>query len=272
MGGEGWVESWVRRFIGKKDAPLAGAMVHLNPAWTRQTHLVMWLAPPVLAMIWAFHRHFPASAFRDSANVWIGILAFALPVGALLPVSNEVPRATALWPLGGQGLPFFSALPVSVRDVLRISQRITLARCLILVPLMTPIVAALLAIFDEMDFSPWTACWLVPAATCFWVTSRPVFLCHRLRGAGRRSNSWSIHTLLELLTLIATLGWLIAGLIGVGSGLLLFSSGFGGPDRWVVAAAGLGGLLVSGLCARAVFEIHCWKLQRRMLDWLSFVA
>ncbi len=265
----GWVERWVCYFIGGKNLSMAGAMVALHPAWTPLTNRVIRYAVPMLTFVWAFHRYFPDSKFKSTADLWMGIISFILPMGVLLPVTNAVPRATSTWALGGQVLPFFSMLPISVRDVLRVSMRVTLARCLIMVPLMTPIAAALLAIYHELGCSAWTACWMVPAVACFWVHSRPIFLALRFRSSSRRSKSLLIHTVLGLFSLISGLGWLAAGAIAGISGVMLFAPENSGTDRWETLAAFLGGLLVSGLCARAVFEIHVWKLKRRMLDWLA---
>lgn len=269
MAGGGWVDQWVRRVIGKKDAPLAAALVDLNTSWTKQTHRLMFLFPPGLTLLWAFSKYLPSSGINGAVETTAWICAFGFPAVFLLPISNSVPRATAGWILGNQALPVFTMLPVGVRDLLRISSRISLARCLVACGIGTPIYGALLAAFDG-DITPWAACWLVPGVCWFWSTSRPLFLWYRLQTLNHpRRGARVLHVVLTVVLIALAIVWLVSGIAGVICGFALFVGHPTASDRLWLPVWAAAGLLASGLCARAVFEIHRWQLTRRYLDWLS---
>jgi hypothetical protein len=267
----GYVDRWVRRWIRSGDQNLAAAIVDPNPIWAMKTRWTLLVLPVWLAVILAFTKLFPESDWKETITIWLWIVSVVLPFAGLLPFSNAIPRAAATWSVGAQKFPFFSALPVRTSDLLRISTRITVARCILMGLLGTPFAWCLLAILDPAS-SPWAVVWLVPALCCFWITSRPLFLWYRLQSRSRRRRGAGVfvsHTLIQLLSLVLGIVWLLSGAAGVISGLGYFWSTPVGDDLWVLPMMAVGGLILSGICARTVFGIYLWQLSRRHFDWLS---
>ncbi len=271
MPGEGWVDGWIRFVVGNRDAALAGAFTDPARTWTRQTNWVLLAIPFWFLVLWGFTKFYPDFEWKQRIVIWSCILSPVLLCAPLLPFSNALPRATRLWMMGQQQLLFFSAFPVSARDLLRISTKITLARCVVLVAVATPVLALAQWILNS-PLSPWSAFWLVPAVACFWANSRPVFIYYRLQSATRRRAgpvALAIHLASGVALVILAIAWLAAGAIGVFSGLGFCAGDLEGNDFRLLPALALGGLLTSALCARAIFEIFHWKLRQRHFDWLT---
>lgn len=265
----GWVEKWILRCVGGNNKTLAGAFGDLNRQWTQKTNLMLLVLPIWLCIIWGFTRYFPETQWKETINIWIWVVSIILPVVGLMPFTNAIPRATAMWTPGAQSFPFFSALPVSARDLLRISTRTTLTRCVIMALVATPFSWLLLAVLTPQS-DPRAAIWLVPALCCFWATSRPLFVWYRLQaGNRRRRGTWLIHTTTQILSLVLGICWLLSGGVGIVSGFGFFMATPSGDDLWLLPVLAGGGLIVSAVCARAVFEIYQWQLSRRHFDWLS---
>lgn len=265
----GWVDQWIRRAVGKNDTVLAGALADPSHTSTRRTNRTLIWSPVWLAVICAVTAFYPECDSKELVILWIWILSPALLILGLLPFSNGIPRATAAWNLGSQSMPFFAAMPVGTRDLLRISARINLVRCIVMAVIATPICWLLLLILAPED-SPWVVCWVVPAFCFFWATSRPLFVWYRLQAATRRRRGALLsHALGASLSIALAIIWLISGAGGVISGIGYFLGGVSGSDRWLLPALATGGLVLSGLAARAVFEIHRWQLSRNHFDWVS---
>lgn len=271
MPDSGWVERWIQRWIRKGDQHLAGAFGDLSSFATMKTTWTLRILPVWLSCTWVFTKFVPESDWKETLTTWIWLISVLLPIIGLLPFSNAIPRATASWSLGAQSVPFFTAMPVSVRDLLRISTRITIARCILMALIGTPFAWILLAILDPKS-SPWAAVWLVPAISCFWITSRPLIIWYRLQAGNRRKLGAGVliaRTLMQIFSLALGIVWLLSGAVGVISGLGYFWGNPRGYDLWTLPMMAVGGLILSGVCSRAVFEIHHWQLSRRHLDWLS---
>ena len=269
MAAGGWVDQWIRRAVGTSDAALAGALADPRHTSTRKTNRVIVWSPVWLAVTWAITAFYPESDSKEIIIHWIWILSPLLLILGLLPFSNGIPRATAAWNLGSQSMPFFTAIPVGTRDLLRISTRINLVRCIVTALIATPLCWLLMLILAPED-TPWVTCWLVPAFCFFWAISRPLFVWYRLQAATRRRRGATLsHTLGVSLSIALAIIWLVSGVGGVISGIGYFLGGVSGSDRWLLPALAMGGLFLSGLSARAVFEIHRWQLSRRHFDWVS---
>lgn len=269
MAAGGWVDRLIRRVVGESNAALAGALADPSHTSTRKTNRVIVWSPVWLAVTWTITEFYPESDSKELIIFSTWILSPALLILGLLPFSNAIPRATAAWNLGSQSMPFFTAGPVGTRDLLRLSMRITLARCIVMALIATPLCWLLLVILAPED-TPWVACWLVPAFCFFWATSRPLLVWYRLQAATRRRRGALLsHALGVSLSIALAIVWLVSGAGGVLSGLGYFLGGASGSDRWLLPALAVGGLFLSGLTARAVFEIHRWQLSRRHFDWVS---
>lgn len=265
----GWVDRWIHRWLSPRDKIIAGALADVNRSWTPQTMWFLKGSPLLLLALWAFVRGYPESGWKDTIMIWCWILAVAAPLVTLLPFTNALPRASADWPLGNLTLPFFSMLPITCRDLLRVSSRITLARCLVMTPVAMAYMAVLLIVMPS-DLPPRIVCWGVPAFGCFWITSRPVFVWYRLQAANcRRRGAWLVYTLGMLPSVALLFVWLAAGVAGVVAGCAFFEPGMSSADLGFTAMIAFGGLGASALCSRAVFEIHHWHLRRRRLDWVA---
>lgn len=265
---QGWVEALILRAFTTQDRHLLGAMIHPQQTWTKRTNVVMAAAPVFLLASWLFMRFFPKGELWELLYIWGYMFAIGFVTLGLLPFSNAIPRATDWWSLGTQMLPFFSALPLSARDLLRISSRVTWVRSLIMVAILCPYALALSVILEHGQKSL-SALWLVPATGLFWALSRPIFLWYRLQAMSKRRRGMSIwvwHALASLLIIILGFAWLILGAAGVLTGIALFNGPHDvGGDVLMSIACVLG----SGVCARLVFEIQHWRLRLGHFDWLS---
>ncbi len=267
----GWVERWIHHRIGEKDAHLLGALCDPELNWTKKTRRALIALPTWLCIVWAFAAFFPESDWKETIILWIWIASVVLPIVALLPATNALPRATASWIVGLQGFPIFSALPIGARDLLRISMRMTTFRSFVMAVIATPYAWCLLAVLDP-ESDPRASFWLIPAFCCFWATSRPLFIWYRLQEKSYpRRGIWIANALVSICNLVLCLAWVVSGVVGIVSGVGLFWGGPSGDDVWFLPLLAGIGLLASALCARAVFEIYQWRLARGHLDWLSNV-
>lgn len=266
--GDRWVERWVRLMIGKKDALIAGTLIDQNDTWTKRTHLAIICGLILLLLNWAVLQ---IPNHTDGDGTFVNCIWIASNVTVpllLLQFSNGVPRAMAQWGAGPQSLPFLSLLPISARDMLRVSTRITLARSMILAAITTPYFWCLYSI-RQTEISPADALWLVPSFCCFWTASRPLLVWYRLQSVGRcRSGMFLRDSGWISLVIAVAIAWLVTGAAGIFFGLISLES-VNAVDRASFGLMAFGGILVSGLCARATFEIHHWRLRRGHFDWVS---
>lgn len=269
VGGDGWVKRWVRRIIGRKHELIAGALLDPSVTWTKRTRLALIWSPVLLAINWVVIQIPNQSQWYETVVdcIWIAsIVAVPIP---LLQISNAVPRATAPWGEGPQSLPLLSLLPISSRELLQVSSRITLARSLIMAAIVTPYFWCLFSI-HKTEISPAGALWLVPAFCCFWTASRPLLVWFRLQSVARcRSGMFLRDYAWVWLVIGLAIIWIVAGAVGMIFGLMWVESVNPVDDRMFFGLIAVGGILLSGLCARATFEIHHWRLRRGHFDWVS---
>lgn len=265
------VGRWVRRWIAKGDEPVAGTFCDGSSGWTFRMRWTLLVLPPWLLLVWAFVRFFPESDLKETGMIWVWMLSILLPLAGLLPFSNAIPNALTPWITGAQSFPIFSALPVPIRRLLRVSVRITFARCVLMSLIGTPYAIILAAILLP-DASPLLALWLVPAFCFFWITARPMFVWYRLQALNQRKRGIGtlfLHVVLVMLNVILGLISLVAATFGILTGLAYIEGGVSGDDLWQLPLAAVGGLLLSAIFSRAVFEIYHWQLSRRHLDWIT---
>lgn len=265
------VDRWVRRWIAKGDEVVAGAFSDDAVGRTFRTKWTLLILPLWLLLVWLFVRFVPEPNWKDTGTIWIWLLSVLIPLGGLLPFSTSVSNAHATWSLGTLNFPIFSALPVSTRSLLRISTRITFARCVLMMLIAAPYACILIAILLP-DVPPLVGLWLVPAFCFFWVTARPQLVWYRLQEANRRkrgAGTLVIHVILVLLNLLLGVTSVLAATLGTMAGLAYFGKAVSGEDLWLLPLAAVGGLLLSAVCSRAVFEIYHWQLRRRLVDWIT---
>lgn len=267
--GDGWVERWVRRVIGRKDVLIAGVLVEQNVNWTKNTNMAICLCPVLLALNWVIVKTPNDIHWYESAVfcTWI-VSAMAVPL-LLQQTSNAVPRMMGQWSSGPQALPFLALLPINVRDVLRVSMRITFARTVILAAISLPYFWCLCSI-HETALKPLDMLWLLLSYSWVAVTSRPLFILNRVQSICRcRGRMFLVNCALVGIISLVALTWLAASIVGIGLGVSWMGLARSDGDFGVIAALSLGGLVVSALCARAAFEIHRWRLKRNHYDWVS---
>lgn len=272
---EGWVERWVLRWIPEKDRPAAGIFCDIAPSWTFRANWTLRILPLWLLASWLFFRFFPHSESRETITIWIWIISIVLPLIGLMPFSNTVTTSAFPWSSNGQTFPFFAALPVSVRSLLRISMRVTIARCILMVMIGAPYACLLMivlipeaTVLEALLIGPW----MVSAVCIAWTTARPILVYYRLQAGNRRKNgSWEYvtHGLLVILNIALSIVALLAAVIGVVSGLGYIGTTPDGHEVWSLPMGAAGGLLLSAICSRAVFEIYHWRLKGRHLDWIT---
>lgn len=267
----GWVERWVRRVVGPADAVIAGAIVDPQKSWTRQTNQVLVGAPIWLLAVWLFQTFVPTSDFKNTVRLIIWISSLGLLAAALMPLRNGIRRATGSQAIGEQRMLFFCAFPIAARDLLRISTKLTIARGVVLVGIATPVIAAQMWVL-ETEWSSRVAVGLVPAVAIWWAASRPIFVycrlqesVHRRRGAGAL-----VAIICEIVTLlVCCVGWLTAGYGGALLIVRVCQAGVLDAASARLAAFAIVALVVSGLFARATFEVFHLRLRRRDCDWLK---
>jgi len=267
--GVGCVERWVRWCIGTEDALIAGALIDQNDTWSKRTRLTIISIPILLFINWLIIRFQIQNHWYELVADCVLIASVAAVPIPLLQIPNPLPRAMARCGEGDQSLPLLSLLPISVRDLLRISFRITLARSLILGAVVTPYFWCLLSIRDT-GISATYALWMVPSLCGFWVMSRPLFVWYGLQTVTRcRRGMFLRDHALTWLVIGLAIAWIGTCLLGMVFGMAWLESTSSADDRVFFTVSTFGGILFSSLCARATFEIHHWRMRRGHFDWAS---
>ncbi len=271
---DGWVERWVMWWIPDRDKAVAGAFCEQRPGWTKRANWMLRFLPLWLAAIWVFIHFCPESfAWKATITIWICVISTVLPLFGLLPFSNAISRAYSVCSSSGQILTFFSALPVSTRALLRVSMRITIARSIVFAVIGIPYACLFQSILDP-DAPLIVSIWLVSAFCCSWITARPMLVAYRLWKTNRLKHGGGLlvgHGLLAIIGSALVIAAPLSAIFGIGFGFAGISCALENQDSGLYALGALGGLALSGLCSRAVFEIYHWHLKRRCFDWISSV-
>lgn len=266
---EGWLNRWVGHRCSRRERLVTGAISELETSGGFRLKIALLAIPLWLAGVWIFMRVAPDSSARDLQIIWIWVLSAAGLLLTLFPFTNGVPLGTGWCETGSLAMPSFAGLPITVRELLRTSQRITTRRSLLMMAIGTPVVATLFHLLPGPGH-PWMACWLVPAVLTWWILSRPVFVWHRLQSASRRRSGVLLQYLtVNLVLAVLLLGWLIAGFAGIFLGIVAFSPTVIDAEAIRTGAAAIGAILASGLLARGVFEIYHRQLRLGTYDWLK---
>ncbi|MFC7339255.1 hypothetical protein ACFQY0_18825 [Haloferula chungangensis] len=266
---KGWVDRWINRCIGLRDRHIAGAITLPNGNYTWRTNLVLKITPIWLLAVAIFAFTFKDGELKDSIILWIWLLTPLIIGLGLFPFTNAISRATSTWYIGEQSILFFSGLPISMRDILRISSKITTARTLIFILIGAPVAAIQLTLLNE-DINPWMAFMAVPSIGLTWILSRPVFIWSRLqersKGRKRAIIRFGLGTLLSIALAFV---WLIAGGSSLLSTYFLLVADMGSKDFTISLLLLLGAQTICGLAARATFEIRRWQSNQQVIDWLK---
>jgi hypothetical protein len=263
---QGWVERWVSVFIPGKNQSMLAALLPARPGWSR-----LWLRALVdgmgcLAAIWILRRVFPDGAVSDLSLFFLLVL-MGSRLWTVFPATNQVPRASEAWAVGGQQQAVVALLPLCERQLLNLSMRLTLARGLVWLVLAAPMSALLVWI---LGLSAIGFALLAPLVLwLLWLGSRPLFWYYRLqtvstpRFEGRRGHYGT-------LCLILLMGWAWAmsslfALLGI-SRWLKPVAGEISPMLWFITPVCI---LISAGLARLAFELWHRRVRAGQVDWLG---
>lgn len=268
MPSDGWLDRLILRAIRADDRTVAGAMADPEQTWTRRANAALVFAPLWLLGIWLFGRWTPDFPQGDFLLIAIWGLPLALFIVTLFPYSNPMAFAFSPYPLGAFHVPFHSMAPVATRGLLRIAQRIRLVRCCLFGLVPTPFFHGMAVLQGYPQFAGGLAL-MIPAAMVFWILSTPIMVSSKIRSSLRRkSGILPLHFANSVVILSLSVLWLVTGIGGVASAFFFASEG-SEEGRVFLLPAAIGGLLLSAVFSRVVFEIVHNEIRHRRYDWIS---
>ena len=271
--GKGWVNQLIMQSIASEDRLVAGALLDSGKNWSTAANLSLILASLWLLMCWILKDHLPTG---DEGEI-IKLLEWVIPsicmILAIFPYSNSIQRATNPYSLGSGYVPFFSTLPVSIRALLRISQRVNLVRCVIFAVIATPFFWALAIIGGLQEIAAGLAV-AIPAFTVLGYFSRPVFIWNRIQSSiKRRRGIFLLHFATASVEIALFILWLLSGFAGVSVayqfGLEIGKGGNNGSYTLQLVAGTLVGIALSAVFSRIMLEIVINEVRHRRYDWVS---
>lgn len=261
---EAWVNKLILRCIGKDDRAAAGAILDSGKNWTNRTNSVLVLAPVWLCVLWLGQDQIPDSKTGD----FIRIAQWVIPIGyailTIFPYSNSTARATNPYPLGAGHVPFFCLLPISIRSLLRISQRVTSVRCVIFGLIAMPFFWAPAIITHQEEIAKGLL-GAIPAFLVVWNFSRPVFIFQRLQAAMKRKKGiFFLHLATSTVTVTLFFLWLSSGFVAVGAayGAML-------EPNIILIIMAIIGMILNAFFAMISLELLINEVRHRRYDWVS---
>lgn len=249
MAAPGWIEKLAYATLRGRDRMLAPILIGHAPGWSARWWLACRIVVPLLFlgfMLVEFGtRWLPVEALEP----WLWIAPLALVLGLGCPLSNSISVATESRRLGQHAMPCFAGLPISVRDLLRVSFRVTAARTLASLTLVLPVVTVQCLIVRQPERVPMLLMIAVSLAAC-WIMARPAFIYYRLQELSRPVKGAAFgHRCWYLVLVPLVLGLMISFAMSVAVPVL--------PA------------LAVGLFARFIYAFHHWRARSRKLDWVA---
>lgn len=265
----GWVDDFILRFLDSRGRMIAFAMNDGGIDSTSGTNHFLKYSPIWLLILWLFTVAVSNDQWRDKGTVWLVGGSIGLTVAYLVPLSNGLPMICRWWQMGAQGVPIFALLPVNAREILKISSRMTLTRCLIMFPIGAVFLTLAVKILG-VEFSIFGTVGLVGAGTLVWILSRPAFVWYRLQSMARQRSGVRLeHVFYQATELVCGLVWLVGAAGCVISVFALSSWIDTGQELFETLLVLSAGALCCFLGARGTFEIFLLRLRHRKFDWLS---
>ncbi len=262
---KGWVNRLVSRSISPADKPIAVALLDPGKRWTLFTNLALLLSPLWLLAFWLGRDFIPPGDPGETFRTVIWIIPATGMILTIFPHSNGIQRATDPIPLGNSHVPFFCTLPVSIRSLLRISQRMTMVRCIIFCLIATPFFC-LLAILDGTPELAYGLLGAIPAFAVVWYFSRPILIWHRIQAAmKRRRGAFFLHYASAGVEVILFFLWAIASICGVGAAYAWATE----TSSFLLLPASLIGITLSAVFSRIILEIAINEMRHRRYDWIA---
>lgn len=271
--GKGWVNKLVLRSIPPEHKFIAGALLDHGKNWSKSATLILAFAPVWLLVSWILSD----CSLSNDTEALIQTVEWGVPAVILLlgtfPMGNSMRRAVELYPVGSGPVPFFSTLPVSIRSLLKISERVTLVRCIIFGAIATPFFSALAAI-NKLPEAATGIFLAIPMLSIVWYFSRPVLIWNRVQSSlKRRKGIFFLHYATTSVEIALVVLWLLAGLAGVALAFIFgveASTGFQNQSYPVLL--GVGSIVAAALSAafaRVMLEIMINEIRHRRYDWTA---
>ncbi len=261
----GWVNRLVLRSIPPEELAAAGAILDSGAHWTKRTNLALLLAPFWLIAAWLGQDLIPENANGEFIRIAQWIIPITYAALAVFPYSNATQRATDPYPLGTLLVPFFTILPISIRSLLRISQRVTLVRSIVFALIVTPFFWTLAAICEQDYLANALLGGILAFAIC-WNFSRPVFIYHRLQAALKRKRGvFLLHFATSTVQVALFLLWIASGFCGVSAAYLWAAE----KNEFLLIPAAIVGLALNAVFSRVILEILINEVRHRRYDWVA---
>ncbi len=253
---EGWIEKLLLVLLQKRDRMLGPILIGQQAGWTGRWWKGVRICTLLLVASYALLEFGTGLIKAETLEFWIQILPVLVVVGFTFPLSNSIPLATLSWPLGQHGMPLFAGLPISMRDLLRVSFRITVARMIACLALALPVIAAQCALLNHKKAMP-AMLGIAVILSISWLLIRPAFIYYRLQEMSRPGNRHRFgHACAYLLIVPLALGILFSTLFSV--------TIFQAEPAWLAV-----GLTVTTCCARAIYAIFHWRVRTHKVDWIN---
>lgn len=245
----GWIEKLTYASLRGRDRMLAPILIGYDPGWTTRWWLALRLCILLLVLGYTLFEFGTSWITPDAMEPWLWIAPLALLLGLGYPLSNSIPMAVESWPLGQHAMPCFAGLPIGVRELMRVSFRVTAVRTLGALTLALPVLAAQCFILKQPERIPALLVTAASLSAC-WIMARPAFIYYRLQQVSRPARSAVLsHWCWYLVLAPLALGLVFSFVLAIAMPLL--------PA------------LGAGLCARCMYGIFHGRARSRKLDWVS---
>ena len=266
---KGWVDRLIKAALHKDDMEIAGAIVTPSKNYTKRVNLALIFAPVWLLAVW-IGSGFYTSNDHDG---FVVLFLFGIPAVYffcyMFPRSDGILKAPEPYPIGNDMVPFFTLLPISIRSLLRISQRITIARGLLFLLIASPFFWALANICH--DFSGWEdphspeiLTTTIIVTTTAWMLARPLFIYNRVQTSIKRKRGIFIwHCAISSLIVILGILWFLASLAAI----IASASWWNDKDNLFLIPIAIAALVASAVFARLTLEVALNEIRHRRYDW-----
>lgn len=244
----GWIEKLAYATLRGRDRMLAPILIGHAPGWSARWWLACRIVVPLLFLGFMLVEFSPHWLPVEVLEPWLWIAPLALVLGLGYPLSNSISVATGSWWLGQHAMPCFAGLPISVRDLLRVSFRVTAVRTLAALTLVLPVVTVQCLIVKQPERILTLLMVAISLGAC-WIMARPAFIYYRLQEVSRPVKGAALgHRCWYLVLVPLALGIVVS--------------------FFVAAAIPILPALAVGVLARIVYAFHHWRARSRKLDWV----
>ena len=268
----GWTARWIRKFLTKRDVIILETFSDNRDGWTFRANLALCVLPVVFMIQWLITNFFPEGDWKDGLTVWFWGSTTLFNLFALLQLGNGLPRSNEVSETGNLQHSFLAEFPISVREILRVSTKITFARSILMAAILIPFYCATFhLLLPEWKF--YAPVWIIPAMLVFWTLSRPLFVAYRFSHTTKyRKNSFIFRLITIPFYLILSFGWVGAGALTSFSLIAFATYDVTPPEVPMTFGFIFGGILLAAIAARGLFEIFYLTLRSRRVDWISPIA